>query len=205
MINQNNNEIMDSPATNSVISLPCEECGQPNSILVTSRRHIQFCAFCSLPLNHPAIYEVRGFVYVLSNKQMPGIIKIGFTERDIESRVQELSSSTGVPTPFEIEAYYPTEDPIRDEAKVHQMFAEYRIENKEFFKLTVEDAVSRMSKIFKLAPSIFKKGLIIKKKVRWLKCKTCKWVWEIDYDDSDGDCPKCGWHIAKRLRTPYEP
>ena len=40
-------------------------------------------------------YEpIRGYVYVLSNEHMPGLLKIGFTARDISKRVAELNSGT---------------------------------------------------------------------------------------------------------------
>ena len=40
-------------------------------------------------------------VYVLTNPAMPGIVKIGMTEReDVQRRMTELYS-TGVPLPFE--------------------------------------------------------------------------------------------------------
>jgi ssDNA-binding Zn-finger/Zn-ribbon topoisomerase 1 len=204
MINEETNEKTKSTATILVITVDCEECGQPNSILLTSSRSEQFCVFCSASLSRPEIYEVRGFVYVLSNKLMPGVLKIGFTERDIENRVHELSSSTGVPATFDIEAYFPTDNPIHDEAKVHKMLAEYQIENKEFFKLTVKEAVNRMSKIFKLSPIIAKRGFIIfPRKFRWLKCETCTYVWKINYDKAGEKCPKCGRHFSKSIKSPY--
>ena len=41
-----------------------------------------------------------GIVYVLTNPVMPGIIKIGMTQRnDIEGRLRELYT-TGVPVPY---------------------------------------------------------------------------------------------------------
>lgn len=39
----------------------------------------------------------KGVVYALINPGMPGYVKIGKTKRDVEKRVNELSSSTGVP------------------------------------------------------------------------------------------------------------
>ena len=43
----------------------------------------------------------EGIVYVLTNPCMPGIVKIGMTERkNIEARLKELYT-TGVPLPFE--------------------------------------------------------------------------------------------------------
>jgi hypothetical protein len=41
-----------------------------------------------------------GFIYVLINVSMDGLVKIGKTQRDPEKRAIELSSATGVPTPF---------------------------------------------------------------------------------------------------------
>ena len=43
-----------------------------------------------------------GFVYVLSNKAMPGLLKIGHTTRNSGIRKEELYT-TGVPIKFEVE------------------------------------------------------------------------------------------------------
>ena len=41
-----------------------------------------------------------GYVYILSNPVMPGLVKIGMTEREnLDARLKELYS-TGVPVPF---------------------------------------------------------------------------------------------------------
>jgi len=42
-----------------------------------------------------------GFVYVLTNSSMPGLVKIGRTSRPVRDRVRELGT-TGVPSPFEV-------------------------------------------------------------------------------------------------------
>ena len=47
--------------------------------------------------------EGSQYIYVLSNKSMPGIYKIGFTKGDPKKRAKQISSSTGVPQPFEVE------------------------------------------------------------------------------------------------------
>lgn len=45
----------------------------------------------------------EGIVYVLSNEAMPGLVKIGRTNRDdLEVRLRELYT-TGVPLPFKCE------------------------------------------------------------------------------------------------------
>jgi hypothetical protein len=64
--------------------------------------------------------EYGGFLYVLSNKSMPGIVKIGVTTGRVEKRAKELSRPTGVPQPFVIECYFPVYDvPRRVERFVH--------------------------------------------------------------------------------------
>jgi hypothetical protein len=49
-----------------------------------------------------------GFVYVLINPSLPSYVKIGKTTKDPSIRAAELSSATGVPTPFYVayEAYF---------------------------------------------------------------------------------------------------
>ena len=44
-----------------------------------------------------------GIVYVLSNRAMPGLVKIGMTTRpELDTRLKELYT-TGVPVPFDVE------------------------------------------------------------------------------------------------------
>lgn len=80
-----------------------------------------------------------GFVYILSNVSMPGIYKIGFTDRSPMNRVNELSSSTSIPTSFEIVAYGEVENAQSIENELHKQFNEFRISsNREFFKFDIE-------------------------------------------------------------------
>lgn len=44
--------------------------------------------------------ESSGYIYILANPSMPGLVKIGKTKRTPEERVKELSGATGVPTAF---------------------------------------------------------------------------------------------------------
>ena len=40
-------------------------------------------------------------IYVLTNEAMPNLVKIGFTDSDVEARMTELSRASGVPLAFE--------------------------------------------------------------------------------------------------------
>lgn len=43
-----------------------------------------------------------GYIYILYNQTANGFVKIGKTQRNPEDRSKELSSATGVPTPFTV-------------------------------------------------------------------------------------------------------
>lgn len=89
----------------------------------------------------PETINSKGWIYILSNPCMPGLLKIGMTTTTPQARAKELSSSTGVPAKFEIEASYFSDDPRGDELRIHSALAGYRInDNREFFKCSVADA-----------------------------------------------------------------
>lgn len=84
-----------------------------------------------------------GIVYLLTNTAMPGLVKIGMTERDnIDSRLRELYS-TGVPVPFDCQyaCKVKKSDCAKIERALHTAFAPQRINaNREFFRIQVEQA-----------------------------------------------------------------
>ena len=83
-----------------------------------------------------------GRVYVLSNKAMPGLVKIGYTMNTVEGRVKELSSATGVPSEFFIEYQVECRDAATVEALVHDSLQSTRHDNsREFFAISLLEAV----------------------------------------------------------------
>lgn len=84
--------------------------------------------------------EGRGFVYVLSNRFIPGLLKIGVTTGPVATRAADLFT-TGVPFPFEIELYAEVENPQRAEQEIHRVLARRRSHiNREFFQLDPAEA-----------------------------------------------------------------
>ena len=75
-------------------------------------------------------------VYVLTNPAMPGMVKIGKTDRDPQTRMKELYS-TGVPNPFECAFAAEFDGDIsRLEKALHTAFGPYRDNpSREFFKI----------------------------------------------------------------------
>ena len=92
----------------------------------------------------------KGIIYILTNPVMPGLIKIGLTEKnDVRDRVSQLyRGSTGVPVPFEI--YYAAEVPNVEkvEKSLHEGFGEHRLNPKrEFFRMNPERVIAMLQMV----------------------------------------------------------
>ena len=85
-----------------------------------------------------------GYVYILTNSSMPGLIKVGRTSRDVDLRAAELWQ-TGVPTKFEIYASEKTCDCVQLEAFAHGDLRKHRLnKSREFFRIEPEEAHERL-------------------------------------------------------------
>ena len=87
--------------------------------------------------------QPKGIVYVLTNPAMPGLVKIGKTNRrNLGKRLAELYS-TGVPVPFECHFAGTVEDADEVEKRFHKAFAPYRFNPKrEFFQIEPDQAIA---------------------------------------------------------------
>ena len=82
-----------------------------------------------------------GWLYILSTREHPNYLKIGITQRDVEQRVREINSATGVLIPYSIRAVFPVTEPRKAERIVFDHLAPFRIRNdREFFDMQFKDA-----------------------------------------------------------------
>ncbi|MDC0435422.1 GIY-YIG nuclease family protein [bacterium] len=82
--------------------------------------------------------QMKGWVYIISNKAMPGLVKVGFTLKDPELRAAELNC-TGAPHPYVVDYEVLVDEPREIEQKVHKVLSAKR-EGKEWFRTTTEEA-----------------------------------------------------------------
>jgi hypothetical protein len=76
-----------------------------------------------------------GIVYVLTNEAMPGLIKIGLTQGELEQRILSLDN-TSVALPFECYYAGSVDDAAQVEKALHTAFGDHRVRaNREFFEL----------------------------------------------------------------------
>lgn len=114
------------------------------------------------------------FVYVMKNASMPGLFKIGRSGVPAR-RALELSSVTGVPTPFEIVATVECVSPERAqrvEAIAHAMLASWHINvRREFFELDHENMAVRAILVAEFASG----GYVLDSEVDVLQEKLAEW------------------------------
>ena len=68
----------------------CTDCLTQNRVFITSKRDGEpVCGQCKKDL-FVKFAVMHGYVYVLSNNAMPGLLKIGQTKNDIRIRVAQL-------------------------------------------------------------------------------------------------------------------
>ena len=87
----------------------------------------------------------------MSNPTFPGLLKIGYTGKEIEIRRKDLSKATGVPTPFKIEFNYKLHSRGEElEREIHLYLKEYRTSNqREFFEIGLKQAIEAVKNIGK--------------------------------------------------------
>lgn len=89
-----------------------------------------------------------GFIYVMINPSLEGMVKIGKSSRDPKLRAIELSSATGVPTPFIVAYQIFVNDTNHIEKLLHTFFEEknYKIsDNREFFSAPLSEVIEIMT------------------------------------------------------------
>jgi len=82
----------------------------------------------------------RGYIYVLSNPSMPGLLKVGRCIDGGRARAKQLYQ-TGVPTPFVVEFELLSDEPDAVEAEAHERLRDFRVNGgREFFSTDIYEA-----------------------------------------------------------------
>jgi hypothetical protein len=91
---------------------------------------------------------MKGYIYVVSNRAYPGLVKIG-KARLPKARLRQLSGATGVLYPFRAEAIFKSADYTADEKRAHRKLDAFRITpRKEFFRLPATQAITELTTLF---------------------------------------------------------
>ena len=103
---------------------------------------------------------MKGYVYILTNEHMPGLVKIGRTTTDPESRAAQLYQ-TGVPGPFAVFHSVVSPDCVELERHMHEALAEWRLSGgREFFRVPAAEAMQSLKEIHEEQVTVFLDELI---------------------------------------------
>ena len=97
----------------------------------------------------------KGYIYIMTNPALKGMVKIGYAA-DVEMRRKQLST-TALPYEYEVYATYETPGALEDK-KLHAMIdnlnPDLRVsKNREFFVMSPEDAYSLLEAIATISGS----------------------------------------------------
>ena len=98
------------------------------------------------------IMSEAGHIYILINPSIPGLVKVGKTTRDPESRAKELSQATGVATPFYVAFSIEVPDCHAAEDYVYAVLEHNgfnRSPNREFFAMPLRSAIEILTLVEK--------------------------------------------------------
>lgn len=88
---------------------------------------------------------MKGWIYIVSNRAMPGILKIGYSTKDPKLRAEELNH-TGSPHPYIVEYEMLIEEPYQIEQKIHRILSDNK-EGKEWFRCSVNETILAIKEI----------------------------------------------------------
>ncbi len=130
-----------------------------------------------------------GYIYILSNAAMGKLLKIGFTCGSVEKRAMELSSATGVPDAFVVEYFHISDDVEEIESLAHAQLEELRYKgNREFFEISLGDAVTLIQRLIKQPVVSFKKESAASVDATF-QCRRCGFSYV--RSAAQQFCPKC--------------
>lgn len=87
---------------------------------------------------------MKGWVYVISNRAMSGLVKVGYSAKDPDLRAEELNH-TNSPHPFVVEYDMLIEEPYQIEQRAHKYLSSVR-EGKEWFRCNAEEAIAAIQR-----------------------------------------------------------
>jgi hypothetical protein len=100
------------------------------------------------PLDQSGNLVPTEYVYVLVNKSMPDMVKIGMTIREVEERAKEISGATGVPTPWVPVYSFKCFNSYKLEQEIHEHLNAVRVaDNREMFYMHSRDAIDTVKKL----------------------------------------------------------
>jgi hypothetical protein len=91
--------------------------------------------------------DVRGWIYIITNPAMPGLVKVGYSTKDPTIRAKELGT-TGNPHPYRVIYDALVVGPYTAEQRLHSALAHYQ-EAKEWFRCDARVVINTVRTILR--------------------------------------------------------
>ena len=92
-------------------------------------------------LQQSCMDQKEGWIYILSTREQPNILKIGMTHRSVMQRVKEINAATGVLFPISARTVYRVKDASQAEKSIFHLLQPYRLRlDREFFRMDFQQA-----------------------------------------------------------------
>jgi hypothetical protein len=140
---------------------------------------------------------MKGWVYIISNKAMSGILKIGYSTKDPKLRAAELNH-TGSPYPYVVEYEMLIEEPYQIEQRIHKVLSSCK-EGKEWFRCSIKEAITAIKKIVASSFIYEQTRKALPEEQLTPTLKTLKVFGQVV-----GRCPQCSGDVALKAAGPYE-
>lgn len=116
-----------------------------------------------LPFSHRDIPDssgIRGYVYAMSNRYFPGLMKLGFSNRSPIERMKELDRQTANPGSFVPELWFVTLEAPAHEKRLFEALDPWRNQpGKEFLKIDVLTLALYLAWYFERDPDFIQPNL----------------------------------------------
>lgn len=91
--------------------------------------------------------NLRGWVYVITNKSLPGLVKIGFSSKDPSLRARQFDEAA-LPHPYEVVYDILVANPFQMEQTIHRYLKSAGLhEKKEWFRCSESEAIDVIRRI----------------------------------------------------------
>lgn len=126
-------------ALRSAIKKSDDRIGKISLQQLKNKNFIEYCDnYLTFNINEETNEE---YLYILSRREERDILKIGMTTRNIQIRVNEINSATGILYPYSARKVFKVKNCRNVEKEVHNLLSKYRIrKDREFFKIKYEEA-----------------------------------------------------------------
>ena len=145
----------------------------------------------------PTNQAEHGWLYILSTRDQPDILKIGMTTRSVPKRVQEINSATGELHPYSARTVFEVKRAREADRRVFALLSDYRIrEDREFFHIPFAEAARLIEEELSAKAALKRQ----QGQVKWFNESKCYGF--LEYGQQDSSFVHISDFVPETMETP---